>query len=167
MLKDENSLIPTWARNFFSKRLRNLKDLFGVEKPIIGMVHLMPLPGSPAYEGWSMEEIISYGIKDAENLIEGGVDGIIVENMWDLPYYAGADRIPPEEIAAHAVAAHEIIKEVNVPAGITVIHNGGRVALSIAKASGAKFIRVCLYTGAAVWAGVGHKVGVGKGVYVG
>ena len=146
-----DNLIPEWAKNFYSKRLQSLEELFGVDKPIIGMVHLMPLPGSPAYEGWSMDKIIEEALKDARALVEGGVDGIIVENMWDLPYYSGAQRIPPEEIAAHAVAAREVIKEVNVPAGITVIHNGGRVALGIAKAAGAKFIRVCLYTGAAVW----------------
>ncbi len=146
-----DDLVPEWAKNFYSKRLQSLEELFGVDKPIIGMVHLMPLPGSPAYEGWSMDKIIEEALKDARALVEGGVDGIIVENMWDLPYYSGAHRIPPEEIAAHAVAAREVIKEVNVPAGITVIHNGGRVALGIAKAAGAKFIRVCLYTGAAVW----------------
>ncbi len=146
-----DDLVPEWAKNFYSKRLQSLEELFGVDKPIIGMVHLMPLPGSPAYEGWSMDKIIEEALKDARALVEGGVDGIIVENMWDLPYYSGAQRIPPEEIAAHAVAAREVIKEVNVPAGITVIHNGGRVALGIAKAAGAKFIRVCLYTGAAVW----------------
>ena len=146
-----DKLIPEWARRFYGKRLRSLRDLFGVEKPIIGMVHLMPLPGSPAYEGWDMDVIIESALRDAKALIEGGVDGLIVENMWDLPYYSGASRIPPEEIAAHAVAARAVVKEVNVPVGITVIHNGGRVALGIAKAAGAKFIRVCLYTGAAVW----------------
>lgn len=151
MRESVRNLIPEWAKEFYGRRLGSLEELFGVDKPIIGMVHLMPLPGSPAYGGWSMDEIIDNALKDARALIEGGVDGIIVENMWDLPYYSGASRIPPEEIAAHAVAAAAVIKEVNVPAGITVIHNGGRVALGIAKASGAKFIRACLYTGAAVW----------------
>ncbi len=144
-------MIPRWAREFYSRRLQSMKELFGVDKPIIGMVHLMPLPGSPAYGGWGMDEIVDAALRDARALVEGGVDGIIIENMWDLPYYSGASRIPPEEVAAHAVAAREVIKEVSVPAGITVIHNGGRVALGIAKAAGARFIRVCLYTGAAVW----------------
>ncbi len=146
-----SKLIPGWARNFYSRRLGGLEELFGVDKPIIGMVHLMPLPGSPAYEGWGIDEVVEAALRDARALVEGGVDGLIVENMWDLPYYSGSSRIPPEEIAAHAVAAREVVKEVNVPVGITVIHNGGRVALGIAKAAGAKFIRVCLYTGAAVW----------------
>ncbi|MEM3662283.1 MAG: BtpA/SgcQ family protein [Sulfolobales archaeon] len=150
MPKDLSNLVPTWAREFYGKRLRDLKDMFGVEKPIIGMVHLMPLPGAPAYEGWGIEEIADNAVKDALNLVENGIDGLIVENMWDLPYFAGG-KIPPEEIAAHAVAAREVVKSVNAPVGITVIHNGGRVALGIAKAAGAKFIRICLYTGALVW----------------
>jgi len=143
-------LIPEWAKKFYGKRLRNLKEMFDVEKPIIGMVHLMPLPGSPAYEGWDMNVIVENALRDAKVLVENGVNGLIVENMWDLPYFVGKN-VPPEEIAAHAVAAREVVKSVNVPVGITVIHNGGRVALGIAKAAGAKFIRVCLYTGAMVW----------------
>ncbi len=144
-------LIPEWARDFYSKRLGSLEELFGVEKPIIGMVHLWPLPGSPAYQGWDMDKVVEKALEDANALLDGGVDGLIVENMWDLPFYSGEKRIPPEEIAAHAVAAREVVKNVNVPVGITVIHNGGRVALGIAKAAGAKFVRVDLYTGAAVW----------------
>lgn len=143
-------LIPEWARRFYGRRLKKLKDLFGVDKPIIGMVHLIPLPGSPAYNGWTMDEVVENAIREARILVENGVDGLIVENMWDLPYYADKE-IPPEEIAAHAIAAWEVVKSVDVPVGITSIHNGGRVALGIAKAAGAKFIRICLYTGSLVW----------------
>ncbi len=143
-------LTPEWAKEFYGKRLKKLEDLFGVNKPIIGMVHLIPLPGSPAYRGWSMDEVVEKAVKEARILVENGVDGLIVENMWDLPYYAGKE-IPPEEIAAHAVAAREVVKSVNVPVGITSIHNGGRAALGIAKAAGAKFIRICLYTGSLIW----------------
>ena len=143
-------LVPKWARDFYGSRLRSLRELFGVDKAIIGMVHLIPLPGSPAYNGWGIEEVVESALRDAEALVEGGVDGLIVENMWDLPYFVGRE-VPPEEVAAHAVAAREVVKSVNVPVGITVIHNGGRVALGIAKAAGARFIRVCLYTGAMVW----------------
>ncbi len=139
-----------WAREFYGKRLTSLEELFGVDKPIIGMVHLPPLPGSPAYRGESMDEIIEFALRDAQALVEGGVDGLIVENMWDLPYFVGKN-VPPEEMTAQAVAAREVVKSVNVPVGINVVHNGGRVTLAIAKAAGAKFIRVCLLTGAMVW----------------
>ncbi|MEZ0394119.1 MAG: BtpA/SgcQ family protein [Desulfurococcaceae archaeon] len=148
---DLEKLVPEWARRFYSKRMFSIRDLFRNDKAIIGMVHLLPLPGAPAYEGWSMDVVVEHAVREARTLEEHGVDGVIVENMWDLPYFSGASRIPPEEIAAHAVAAREVVKSVSVPVGITVIHNGGRVALGIAKAAGAKFIRVCLYTGAAVW----------------
>ncbi|MEM0117993.1 MAG: BtpA/SgcQ family protein [Conexivisphaerales archaeon] len=141
---------PAWARRFYGQRMRSFTEVFRTEKPIIGMVHLMPLPGAPAYNGESMDEIIEYSIRDAKALVENGIDGIIVENMWDLPYYVGKN-VPPEEMVAHGVAAREIIKAAGVPAGITVIHNGGRVTMAIAKAAGAKFIRVDLLTGAYLW----------------
>jgi len=148
---DLDRLVPDWARKFYSKRMFSIKELFKNEKAIIGMVHLLPLPGAPAYDGWSIDEVEEHAIREAKTLEEGGVDGLIVENMWDLPYYSGWRRIPPEEVAAHAAVARAVVKSVGLPVGITVIHNGGRVALGIAKAAGAKFIRVCLYTGAAVW----------------
>jgi membrane complex biogenesis BtpA family protein len=149
--RDLELMVEEWARKFYSKRLFSIRDLFKVDKAIIGMVHLLPLPGAPAYEGWSIDVIVERAVREAKIYEENEVDGVIVENMWDLPYYSGASRIPPEEIAAHAVVAREVVKSVSIPVGITVIHNGGRVALGIAKAAGAKFIRVCLYTGAAVW----------------
>jgi membrane complex biogenesis BtpA family protein len=78
------------------------------------------------------------------------VDGLVVENMWDLPYYVGND-VKPEAMAAQAVAAAEVVKNFPVPVGINVIHNGGLVCLAIALAAGARFIRVCILTGARVW----------------
>jgi len=143
-----------WKERLDSLRLRSLKEMFGVEKPIIGMIHLLPLPGSPGYDfvegSRGMEAVIEHALRDAEALISGGVDALVVENMWDLPYYVGME-VPPEEMTAQAVAARAIVKAVDVPVGINVIHNGGRVTLAIAVAAGADFIRVCLLTGARVW----------------
>jgi len=139
-----------WKDRLDSLRLKSLKEMFGVEKPIIGMIHLLPLPGAPGYDSYGMDAIIEHALRDAEALISGGVDALMVENMWDLPYYVGMD-VPPEEMTAQAVAARAIVEAVDVPVGINVIHNGGRVTLSIAVAAGADFIRVCLLTGARVW----------------
>jgi membrane complex biogenesis BtpA family protein len=139
-----------WKDRLDSLRLKSLKEMFGVEKPIIGMVHLLPLPGAPGYDFYGMEAVIEHALRDAEALTSGGVGGLIVENMWDLPYYVGME-VPPEEIAAQAVAARAIVEAVEVPVGINVIHNGGRVTLAVAVAAGADFIRVCLLTGARVW----------------
>ncbi|MGY4706263.1 BtpA/SgcQ family protein [Candidatus Bipolaricaulota sp. J31] len=139
-----------WKERMESIRINSLKEIFGVEKPVIGMIHLWPLPGAPGYTGYGMEHIIERALEDARTLVRGGVDGLMVENMWDLPYYVGRD-VPPEEMTAQAVAARAVVEEVDVPVGINVVHNGGVVTLAIAVAAGAKFIRVCLLTGAQVW----------------
>jgi membrane complex biogenesis BtpA family protein len=143
-------MTTSWKERLESQRLASLKEMFGAEKPIIGMVHLLPLPGAPGYDFYGMEAVIEHALRDAEALISGGVDGLIVENMWDLPYYVGMG-VPPEEMTAQAVAARAVVEAVDVPVGINVIHNGGRVTLAVALASGADFIRVCLLTGARVW----------------
>ncbi|HAF71113.1 MAG: Photosystem I assembly BtpA [Acetothermia bacterium 64_32] len=139
-----------WKERMEGLRLQSLKELFGVEKPIIGMVHLWPLPGAPGYTGYGMDQVIDRALEDARTLVRGGVDGLMVENMWDLPYYVGRD-VPPEEMTAQAVAARAVVEEAKVPVGINVVHNGGVVTLAIAVAAGARFIRVCLLTGAQVW----------------
>jgi uncharacterized protein len=131
-------------------RLRSLADLFPAPKPVIGMVHLWPLPGAPGYTGYGMQVIVEHALRDAEALVQGGVDGLVVENMWDLPYYVGKD-VKPEAMTAQAVAAAEVVKNFPIPVGINVIHNGGVVCLAIAVAAGARFIRVCILTGARVW----------------
>jgi membrane complex biogenesis BtpA family protein len=131
-------------------RIGSLAELFGVKKPVIGMVHLWPLPGSPGYAGYGMDTILSRARQDAGTLLEGGVDGLIVENMWDLPYHAGGD-VQIEAVAAQAVAAREIAEMAGVPVGANVIHNGWQAELAIAVAAGLDFIRVCILTGARLW----------------
>jgi membrane complex biogenesis BtpA family protein len=147
---EQSSDTPEWKQDWDRPRLKSLADLFPAPKPVIGMVHLWPLPGAPGYTGYGMQKIIDQAMRDADALIQGGVDGLMVENMWDLPFYVGKD-VKPEAMAAHAVAAAEIVKNFPVPVGINVIHNGGVVCLSIAVAAGARFIRVCILTGARVW----------------
>jgi membrane complex biogenesis BtpA family protein len=140
----------TWKQHLDGLRLGSLPEFFGTAKPIIGMVHLWPLPGAPGYAGHDMNEILERARYDAEVLLEGGVDGLIVENMWDLPYYVGTD-VQPEAVAAQAVAAHAVAEMANVPVGVNVIHNGWEAELAIAVAAGLDFIRVCILTGARLW----------------
>ena len=141
---------PEWKQQMDFPRLKSLAEFFGVPKPVIGMVHLWPLPGAPGYTGYGMQTIIDHALRDAEVLVQGGVDGLIVENMWDLPYYVGAG-VKPEAMTAQAVAAAEVVKSFPLPVGINVIHNGGIVCLAIAVAARARFIRVCILTGSRLW----------------
>ena len=141
---------PQWKQQMDRPRLRTLPELFKSPKPVVGMVHLWPLPGAPGYAGYGMPAIIDHALRDAETLVNGGVDGLMVENMWDLPYYVGHE-VRPESIAAQAVAAAAVVERFDLPVGINVIHNGGVACLAIALAAGAKFIRVCILTGARLW----------------
>jgi len=64
-----------------------LKEIFKVEKPVIAMVHLQPLPGSPHYDpNKSIEDLVKAALRDAKALESGGVDGIIISNESDIPY---------------------------------------------------------------------------------
>jgi len=141
---------PLWKTHLDSLQISTLADIFRTSKPIIGMVHCWPMPGAPGYRGYGMRDIIQHAQSEAEALIAGGCDGIIVENMWDIPFRAGAN-IPPESIAAHAVVAAAVRDVCPLPMGINLVHNGGVALLAIAIAARAEFIRVCMFTGAGVW----------------
>jgi hypothetical protein len=141
---------PLWKQQLDALQIHDLADVFRTPRPIIGMVHCWPLPGAPGYSGYGMPTIIEQALRDAEALAEGGCDGLIVENMWDVPFRAGA-HIQPESIAAQAVVAYNVRQAFQLPLGINLVHNGGVTLLGIALASGADFIRVCMFTGAGVW----------------
>ncbi|MBX0330674.1 BtpA/SgcQ family protein [Oscillochloris sp. ZM17-4] len=142
---------PLWKSHLDSLRISDLGAVFATPKPVIGMVHCWPLPGAPGYSGYGMDTIIERAVADAYALAEGGCHGLIVENMWDIPFRAGP-HIQPESIAAQAVVAHAVRQAVpQLPLGINLVHNGGVALLGIAIAAGASFIRVCMFTGAGVW----------------
>lgn len=117
-----------------------LERLFPVDKPIIGMIHCRPLPGSPRYEGQSMSEIIDQALKDAQTCIEGGMDGLMVENHGDIPFLPPTE-IHMETVAAMTAVAAAVAQSVNVPFGINVLANGAMQSIAVAKATGAHFIR--------------------------
>lgn len=143
-------MIPAWKQHLDAVRIKDLADIFGTSKPVIGMVHAWPMPGAPGYDGKGVDAIVEHAVQDARAIERGGCDGLIVENMWDIPFRAGP-HIQPESIAAHAVVARAVREAVKIPMGINLVHNGGVALLGIAIASGAQFIRVCMFTGAGVW----------------
>ncbi|MEC7761404.1 MAG: BtpA/SgcQ family protein [Pseudomonadota bacterium] len=118
-----------------------LGRLFDVKKPIIGVVHLAALPGAPRYDGTPVREIYAKGVEDAKTLAAGGVDGIMVENAGDMPF-ARPEDIGMETVACLTSACEEIRGTVDAPIGITCVANGAIPALAVAKAVGAKWVRV-------------------------
>lgn len=118
-----------------------IATLFGRPKALIGVVHLLPLPGAPRYAGGGVAAIIDRGLADARAYLEGGLDGVIVENHGDIPFSKPSDIGP--EVASHmAVVADRIRAGFGKPVGINVLANAPIPALAIASASGAGFIRV-------------------------
>lgn len=118
-----------------------IKDIFGRDKALIGMIHCPAFPGAPRYRGASMDEICDICLRDAERLISGGMHGLIVENHGDVPF-AKPEDIGPETSAFMAVVTDRIRRAFDVPLGINVLANAPLPALAIAAAGGASFIRV-------------------------
>jgi membrane complex biogenesis BtpA family protein len=119
--------------------------VLGLEKPLVGMVHLIPLPGSPGYGG-SFPAVIDRALADAEKLAAAGLDAIMVENFGDAPFTPG--RIARETAAALAVTAREVRATSGLPVGINCLRSDGPTAVGVAVAAGAAFIRVNVHTGA-------------------
>jgi len=116
------------------------------ERTVIGMVHLVPLPGSPRWAG-SMRDVIAAALADARALIDGGVDALLVENFGDAPFTPG--RVEPATVAAMSVVAAEVRREFpRTRLGLNVLKNDARAALGVAAAVGAEFIRVNVHAGA-------------------
>lgn len=129
------------------------------KKPLIGMVHLKPLPGSYLYGG-DFDEVIESAVKDAKTLEEAGFDAIMVENFGDVPFPKYVDKTT---VAAFTAVAKAVRDEVSVPLGINVLRNDGVAAYSIAYAVKADFIRVnvlsgVVYTDQGVIEGIAHEL---------
>jgi membrane complex biogenesis BtpA family protein len=118
-----------------------LHAIFGRHKVVIGMIHSRALPGSPAYEGESMDDIIGFAVDEAARLKDGGVDGLIVENHGDIPF-AKPDQLGPETAACMAVVTDAVRRASGLPIGVNVLANAAHQAIAVAKASGAVFVRV-------------------------
>ncbi len=123
--------------------MKVLDEIFNVKVPVISVVHLKPLPGSPRYENMPVSKIVEEAVEDAKILAESGVDGLIIENFGDVMF---TKKVGPEIVAAIAIAAKEIKEAVNVPIGLCVLQNDVIAGLAIAKAVDADFIRAGYYT---------------------
>lgn len=127
-----------------NKKTATLNGIFGVRRPLIGVVHLLPLPGSPRYGG-SLTGVIDRAVTDARAYLDGGLDGLILENYGDLPFFPGT--VPPVTVAAMTAVAGEIGRMIDRPLGINVLRNDALAALAIAEITGAAFLRVNVLMG--------------------
>jgi len=108
------------------------------------MVHLLPLPGAPRWNG-DLEAVLHRAVADARALCDGGVDAVLVENFGDTPFLPG--DVEPVTVAALTRAVAAVRDAVDRPVGVNVLRNDAAAALAVAAATGATFVRVNVHTG--------------------
>lgn len=122
----------------------NLQQIFNTTQPIIGVVHLLPLPTSARWGG-SLSAIIDRAEQEAVALASGGVNSIIVENFFDAPF--PKSRVDPAVVSAMTTIVSRLRALVSMPIGINVLRNDSLSAMAIASCTGAAFIRVNVLSG--------------------
>jgi membrane complex biogenesis BtpA family protein len=121
-----------------------LVRIFGVGRPLIGMCHLLGLPGRPRHDAaGGIDRIVDGLLPDIEALQTAGVDGLLFCNENDIPYQK---RVGVEVAAAMAAAIGRVRSAVNVPFGVDLLWDP-HAALAVARATGASFVRE-VFTGA-------------------
>jgi membrane complex biogenesis BtpA family protein len=122
----------------------DLIEVFNTQNPVIGVLHLLPLPTSPRWQG-DLQAIVDRAEQEATALASGGVHGIIIENFFDAPFTKGP--VDPAVVSAMGLVVQRLQTLITVPLGINVLRNDARSALAIATCTGAAFIRVNVLTG--------------------
>lgn len=115
-----------------------IHDMFGVQKPIIALLHLDALPGDPGFCG-SIDAVLNHAGEDLRALQDGGVDGILFANEFSLPYQPVADIAT---ISTMAYIIGSLKSEIKIPYGVNVVKNP-IATIELGAATGAKFGRSC------------------------
>jgi membrane complex biogenesis BtpA family protein len=129
------------SEKVFPRKPNYVKEIFKTDKAIIGMIHLKPLPGAPHFKGGNLDDAYDFAMRDLEAFEEGKVDGLIIENAWDIPFSKPED-IGMETVAGMSVLTERIKRQTELPIGINCLANGAIPALAVAKAADVPFVRV-------------------------
>lgn len=115
-----------------------IRDLFGVEKPVIGMCHLRALPGDPGYDPQKgLAWVCECAREDLLALQSGGVDAVLFSNEFSLPYLT---RVQTITVACMASIIAELKPEIKIPYGVNVLWDP-MASIDLAMATGAQFVR--------------------------
>ncbi len=115
-----------------------LRRLFGVDKPIIAMLHLPAMPGRPRHDrALGMRHLVETVERDLEALQAAGVDGFLFCNEADLPYQM---RVGPEVAAGMAAVIGQVRDLITRPFGVDLVWDP-MSSLAVARATGASFVR--------------------------
>lgn len=117
---------------------QKFSKLFPESKPLIGMIHVQALPGTPQNH-LTVKEIAAQACKEARVLSESGMQAIMLENMHDVPYLNR--EVGPEIVSALTRIASEVRTVTDLPLGLQILAGANQAALSVALASELQFIR--------------------------
>jgi membrane complex biogenesis BtpA family protein len=104
--------------------------------PLIGVVHLPPLPGYPGSPG--MSALVEHALADLDAFARGGLAGVLVENENDRPHRILAER---ETVASMTAIARELVRERRLPVGVEILLNDPEASIAAALGAGAAFVR--------------------------
>lgn len=111
--------------------------MFGSQKPVIGVIHLPPLPGYENSPG--IDAVVEKALADLRALESGPVDGVLVENEHDKPHRVASAS---ETTAAMTRVTRELVDAARSCAvGVEILLNDPEASLAVALAAGARFIR--------------------------
>lgn len=118
-----------------------LNKIFNKDKNIIiGAIHFPPLFGYKDFPG--LDIALKNAFDDLKAFEESGVDGIVIENNYDVPHKI---TVKKETIDMMAYLGKELKKATKIPIGVSVLWNDYKAALFVAQKIGAKFIRVPVF----------------------
>lgn len=121
----------------------NFKRVFGAGKPVIAMVHLGALPGTPLYDADAgLDGLIRGARADLRALQAAGFDAIMFGNENDRPYEFAVDTA---STATMAYVIGQLSSEITVPFGVNVLWDPNS-SVALAAATGAAFVRE-IFTG--------------------
>src|SRR5581483_111889 len=128
------------SNRFLQDKLLKMKlRLFSRPRPVIGMIHVGALPGTPANR-LSVARIVEAAALEARVYREAGLDGVAIENMHDVPYLRGA--VGPEIVAGMTMVARAVKEIFPGPVGIQVLAAANREALAVVLAASLEWVRV-------------------------
>jgi membrane complex biogenesis BtpA family protein len=126
-----------------SEALRMSESLFDGRKPLVGVIHVGALPGTPRSRV-GVDELTELAVREAAVYRDGGVDALMIENMHDVPYLRGS--VGPEVVAAMAVVGRAVKSESKLPVGVQILAGANVEAIAVAHAAGLDYVRVEAYT---------------------
>lgn len=127
--------------------MRNF-DTLGKKKVVLGMVHLLPLPGTPFYQEGNMEKAIEKAVADATALYQGGADGCLIQTVDRV--YPAKDEADYARVAAIAAIA-KAVSDATSPEfqiGVQIMLNALKASVAVAKVCGGSFLRCMALVGA-------------------